>query len=172
MSLTRTEGTAPGDTRLTAGVPSQGSVRGARSERTGLAERAGRSGGRAAAASDPRWTDAAPATPSPAARPWWALAVLMLPVLLVSVDNTVLSFAIPQLSRSLEPSSAQLLWLVDVYPLVLAALLVPMGVAADRWGRRRMLLTGAAGFAAVSALAAFAPSAGALIAARAGMGLF
>ncbi len=96
----------------------------------------------------------------------------MLPVLLVSVDNTVLSFAIPQLSRSLEPSSAQLLWLVDVYPLVLAALLVPMGVAADRWGRRRMLLTGAAGFAAVSALAAFAPSAGALIAARAGMGLF
>ncbi|QGH68176.1 MFS transporter [Pseudactinotalea sp. HY158] len=110
--------------------------------------------------------------PSPARHPWWALVVLMLPVLLVSVDNTVLSFAVPQLSRHLEPSSAQLLWLVDVYPLVLAALLVPMGAAADRWGRRRMLIIGAIGFGAVSVLAAFAPSAGALIVARAGMGLF
>lgn len=104
--------------------------------------------------------------------PWLALAVLMLPVLLVSVDNTVLAFAVPQLSAQLHPTSGQLLWLVDIYPLVLGALLVPMGAAADRVGRRRMLLLGGAGFAAVSAIAAFAPSAGYLIAARAGMAIF
>ncbi len=96
----------------------------------------------------------------------------MLPVLLVSIDNTVLSFALPQISQALAPSGTQLLWIVDVYPLVLAGLLVPMGSLADRVGRRRLLLTGAVGFALVSAVAAFAPTAGALVAARAGLGFF
>lgn len=105
-------------------------------------------------------------------RGWAALAVLMLPVLLVSVDNTVLSFALPAIARELTPTSAQQLWIIDVYPLVLAGLLVTMGSLGDRFGRRRMLMLGATGFAAVSALAAFAPSAELLIAARATMGLF
>ncbi len=105
-------------------------------------------------------------------RGWAALAVLMLPVLLVSVDNTVLSFALPDISLALGPSSAQQLWIIDAYPLVLAGLLVTMGTLGDRFGRRRMLLIGATGFAAISVLAAFAPSAGWLIAARAGMGVF
>src|SRR5690625_1556726 len=105
-------------------------------------------------------------------RPWLALTVLMLPVLLISVDNTVLAFAVPQLSSQLQPTSAQLLWMVDIYPLVMAALLVPMGAATDKFGRRRLLLIGGAGFAIVSAAAAFSPSAGYLIAARAGMAVF
>ncbi|MGX1701636.1 MFS transporter [Microbacterium sp. NPDC055357] len=105
-------------------------------------------------------------------RGWAALVVLMLPVLLVSVDNTVLSFALPAIALDLEPSSAQQLWIIDAYPLVLAGLLVTMGTLGDRFGRRRMLLLGATGFAAVSALAAFAPTAALLIAARAGMGVF
>jgi DHA2 family multidrug resistance protein-like MFS transporter len=105
-------------------------------------------------------------------RGWAALVVLMLPVLLVSVDNTVLSFALPAIALDLEPSSAQQLWIIDAYPLVLAGLLVTMGTLGDRFGRRRMLLIGATGFAAVSALAAFAPSAELLIAARALMGVF
>ncbi|KAA9110635.1 MFS transporter [Microbacterium rhizomatis] len=105
-------------------------------------------------------------------RGWAALAVLMLPVLLVSVDNTVLSFALPQIALDLEPTATQQLWIIDSYPLVLASLLVTMGVLGDRFGRRRMLLLGAAGFGVVSALAAFAPSAEWLIAARAGMGIF
>ncbi len=105
-------------------------------------------------------------------RGWAALAVLMLPVLLVSVDNTVLSFALPEIARDLTPTSAQQLWIIDVYPLVLAGLLVTMGSLGDRFGRRRMLMVGATGFAAVSALAAFAPSSELLIAARATMGLF
>lgn len=105
-------------------------------------------------------------------RGWAALVVLMLPVLLVSVDNTVLSFALPAISLDLAPTSAQQLWIIDAYPLVLASLLVTMGVLGDRFGRRRMLLIGATGFGVVSALAAFAPTAALLIAARAGMGVF
>lgn len=105
-------------------------------------------------------------------RGWAALVVLMLPVLLVSVDNTVLSFALPQIALDLGPSSTQQLWIIDAYPLVLAGLLVTMGTLGDRFGRRRMLLIGATGFAAVSALAAFAPTAALLIAARALMGVF
>ena len=111
-------------------------------------------------------------TPRAGVRTWIALAVLMLPVLLVSVDNTVLSFAIPSISLALTPSASELLWIIDVYPLVLAALLVPMGSMADRFGRRRMLLIGSTGFAVVSAFAAFAPSAEALIGYRALLGLF
>ncbi|GAB3602157.1 MFS transporter [Microbacterium aureliae] len=105
-------------------------------------------------------------------RGWAALAVLMLPVLLVSVDNTVLSFALPSIALDLAPSSAEQLWIIDAYPLVLAGLLVTMGSLGDRFGRRRMLLIGATGFAAVSVAAAFAPAAVWLVAARAGMGVF
>ncbi len=109
---------------------------------------------------------------SPARRPWAALVVLMLPVLLVAVDNTVLAFAVPAISESLRPGGTELLWIVDVYPLVLAGLLVPMGSLGDRVGRRRLLLVGASGFAVVSAVAAFAPSAPLLITARAALGFF
>ena len=105
-------------------------------------------------------------------RGWAALAVLMLPVLLVSVDNTVLSFALPQIALDLAPTSAQQLWIIDAYPLVLASLLVTMGTIGDRFGRRKMLMIGSIGFAAVSVLAAFAPTAELLIAARAGLGFF
>lgn len=105
-------------------------------------------------------------------RRWAALAVLMLPVLLVAIDNTVLSFAIPAIAEGLRPSSNQQLWIVDVYPLILAGLLVPMGSLGDRIGRRRILLIGATGFTVLSAAAAFAPTAEWLIAARAAMGFF
>lgn len=105
-------------------------------------------------------------------RAWLALAVLMLPVLLVSVDNTVLSFALPAISTDLAPTAAQQLWIIDAYPLVLAGLLVAMGSAGDRFGRRRLLLIGSTGFALVSIAAAFAPTAEALIGARAALGFF
>jgi DHA2 family multidrug resistance protein-like MFS transporter len=113
----------------------------------------------------------APASP-PAPHRWWALAVLMLPVLLISIDNTVLSFALPDISRALQPSGTALLWIVDIYPLVLAGLLIAMGSLGDRFGRRRLLLIGSIGFAVVSAGAAFAPSTEWLIAARAALGFF
>lgn len=103
---------------------------------------------------------------------WFALAVLMLPVLLIAIDNTVLAFALPSIAEDFRPSAATQLWIVDVYSLVLAALLVPMGSLGDRVGRRRLLLIGATGFAVVSAAAAFAPSAHALVGARALLGVF
>ncbi len=105
-------------------------------------------------------------------REWVALGVLLLPVLLVAVDATVLSFALPAISEALSPTGTQLLWMIDIYSLVLAGLLVSMGSLADRLGRRRMLLIGSIGFAAVSVVAAYAPSAEALIAARAALGFF
>ncbi|KDA05766.1 MFS transporter [Microbacterium sp. CH12i] len=110
--------------------------------------------------------------PRAGVRAWFALVVLMLPVLLVSVDNTVLSFALPEIAIALAPSGVEQLWIIDAYPLVLAGLLVTMGTLGDRFGRRRMLLIGATGFAAVSVLAAFAPTAALLIAARALLGFF
>jgi DHA2 family multidrug resistance protein-like MFS transporter len=103
---------------------------------------------------------------------WLALVVLMLPTLLVSIDNTVLSFALPSIARDLRPSAIAQLWIVDVYPLVLAALLVGMGNLGDRVGRRRMLLIGGSGFGVVSVLAAFAPDAAWLIVARIFLGIF
>ncbi|MGY1552551.1 MFS transporter [Microbacterium sp. A588] len=110
--------------------------------------------------------------PRVGARGWFALVVLMLPVLLVSVDTTVLSFALPEIAIALAPSGAQQLWIIDAYPLVLAGLLVTMGTLGDRFGRRRMLLFGATGFAVVSVLAAFAPTAALLIVARVMLGFF
>lgn len=113
--------------------------------------------------------------PTPAnggVRDWTALGLLMFPVLLVAVDNTALTFALPAIARSLDPSGVQLLWIVDSYALVLAGLLVAMGSLGDRIGRRRLLLIGTTGFAAVSAATAFAPSAEWLIAGRAALGLF
>ena len=102
---------------------------------------------------------------------WSALAVLCLPVLLISIDMTVLGIAVPALSASLRPSSAQLLWIVDLYSFLVAGLLVLMGSLGDRIGRRRLLLIGALAFGVASILAAFAPTAAALIAARALLGL-
>ncbi|PZE85125.1 MFS transporter [Curtobacterium sp. MCBD17_032] len=101
-----------------------------------------------------------------------ALAVLMLPVLLISVDNTVLSFALPSIARALHPDATTQLWIVDAYPLVLAGLLVVMGSIGDRIGRRRILVVGATGFAVLSAAAAFATEAWMLVAARLAMGVF
>jgi MFS transporter, DHA2 family, multidrug resistance protein len=113
------------------------------------------------------------ATPSRAGRrEWFGLAVLFLPTLLVAVDNTVLGFALPAISAALAPSATELLWIVDVYPLALAGLLVTMGTLGDRFGRRRLLLIGVTGFGAVSAVAAFATDAAHLVAARALLGVF
>jgi DHA2 family multidrug resistance protein-like MFS transporter len=105
------------------------------------------------------------------ARDWAGLAVLALPCLLVSLDAEVLNLAAPKLAADLRPSSVQLLWIMDSYVFVVAGALIGAGVLGDRIGRRRLLLAGAAAFAAASLLAAFAGSAGQLIAARVLMGL-
>ncbi|WP_209373693.1 MFS transporter [Brevibacterium renqingii] len=105
-------------------------------------------------------------------REWAGLAVLMIPVLLISVDNTVLGFAIPAISVGLHPTGTQLLWIVDIYALMLAGLLVVMGSLGDRLGRRLLLVIGSCGFGAASLLAAFSVSPEMLIIARALLGIF
>ena len=111
--------------------------------------------------------------PAPTAgrREWIALAVLLLPCLLVSMDVSVLYFAVPFLTAQLEPSAVQQLWILDVYGFVLAGLLITMGALGDRLGRRRLLLSGAVLFGLASCLAAYARSAEMLIAARALLGV-
>ncbi|MFF8017279.1 MFS transporter [Streptomyces sp. NPDC007929] len=113
-----------------------------------------------------------PAPPALAGRrEWTALGVLMLPLLLVSMDVSVLYFAIPAISADLEPSATQQLWIFDIYGFVLAGLLMTMGSLGDRIGRRRLLLIGAAAFGTASLVAAYATSAETLIAARAVLGI-
>ncbi|AZQ75392.1 MFS transporter [Streptomyces luteoverticillatus] len=102
---------------------------------------------------------------------WLALGVLVLAVLLVAVDATVLGLATPFLSEDLKPSGTQLLWIGDVYSFVIAGLLVSMGSLGDRLGRKKLLLTGAVAFGAVSVLNAYASSPEMMIAARALLGV-
>ncbi len=111
------------------------------------------------------------AVPKAGRREWIGLAVIALPCLLYSMDLTVLNLALPRVSADLKPTSTQLLWIVDIYGFVLAGFLVPMGTLGDHIGRRRLLMIGAAAFGAASVCAAFAPSAAALIATRAVLGV-
>jgi DHA2 family multidrug resistance protein-like MFS transporter len=111
------------------------------------------------------------AAPRAGRREWIGLAVLLLACLVYAMDLTVLHLAVPQLSADLEPSSAQLLWIADIYGFMVAGALITMGTLGDRIGRRRMLLIGAAAFAVASLVAAFSTSAEMLIGARALLGI-
>lgn len=104
-------------------------------------------------------------------RRWAGLAVLAASLLVVVMDMTVLNVALPDLTADLGAGALAQLWIVDVYSLVLAGLLVPVAALADRWGRRRMLLTGFAIFAFASLAALGARSAGDVIAIRALLGI-
>ena len=117
---------------------------------------------------------AASTAPGPAratAREWTGLAVLALPSLLVSIDVSVMVLALPHMSAALGADSAQQLWIMDIYSFMLAGFMITMDTLGDRIGRRKLLMFGGAGFALASILAAFAPSAATLIAARAVLGL-
>ncbi|WP_078592085.1 MFS transporter [Streptomyces megasporus] len=102
---------------------------------------------------------------------WTVLVVLCASLLLVAMDATVLHVAVPAVSETLRPGAAELLWIVDAYPLVCASLLILFGTLGDRVGRRRVLLGGYAAFGLASALAAYASGPGTLIAARALQGV-
>ncbi len=97
--------------------------------------------------------------------------MLALPTLLMSVDMSVLYLALPHLATDLEPSSTQMLWIMDIYAFMIAGFLITMGTLGDRIGRRRLLLIGAVAFGAASVLAAYSTSAGMLIAARTVLGI-
>ena len=104
-------------------------------------------------------------------RRWAALAVLCLSLLVIGLDNTILNVALPSLQRDLDASTSGLQWIVDSYMLVFAGLLLTAGALGDAFGRKRALTAGLVIFGTGSGLAALAPTEGALIAARALMGV-
>ncbi|MGI5466682.1 MFS transporter [Streptomyces sp. CA-132043] len=108
---------------------------------------------------------------SPGLRAWLGLLVVLGPVLLVAMDGSVLFLAMPKVSEALSPTADQALWILDVYGFAVGSLLVAFGNIGDRYGRLKLLMTGAAVFGAASAGAAFAPGPEALIAFRALMGV-
>jgi len=116
-------------------------------------------------------TDQPTTPPRAGRREWIAMGVLLLPLLLVSMDVSVLYFAVPFISRDLSPTGTQQLWIFDIYGFVLSGLLLTMGSLGDRIGRRLLLLIGAAAFGLASVCAAYAASAELLIAARALLGI-
>src|SRR5690606_9180959 len=112
------------------------------------------------------------ATESGAARPhrvnrWAVLALLCFSLLLIAVDATVLHIAVPALTAALEPSAVQLLWIIDVYSLMVAPLLITFGTLGDRYGRRRLILAGYVVFGLASASAALSATPAVLIVSRA-----
>lgn len=104
-------------------------------------------------------------------RRWLALGVLVAPVLLTSMDISILYMAVPAITEDLAPTTGQTLWILDAYGFLLAGLLITAGNVGDRIGRRRLLLIGSALFGAASLAAALATSPEALILARALMGV-
>ncbi|MFD9704751.1 MFS transporter [Lentzea sp. NPDC059081] len=102
---------------------------------------------------------------------WAVLGVLCLSVMVVVLDNTVLNVAIPSISTGLDASTADIQWMINAYSLALAGLLLTTGSLSDRFGRKKALLAGLLLFGAGSAVAAYAGSSEALIAARGFMGV-
>ncbi len=104
-------------------------------------------------------------------RRWAILGVLMVSLLVVVLDNTVLNIALPTIQRDLEATQSELVWAIDSYILVFAALLFTWGVLGDRFGRRRILIIGLTVFGAASALSAFAATPEWLVMSRGLMGV-
>ena len=99
------------------------------------------------------------------------MSVLVVSLLVVVLDNTILNIALPTIQRELDASQSELIWAIDAYVLVFAALLFSWGVMGDRIGRKKVLIIGLTIFGVASAIAAFSASSGMLIGMRAVMGV-
>src|SRR5213592_622625 len=104
-------------------------------------------------------------------RTMWTFAITSAAVFMATLDNLVVTTALPVIRHDLHASIESLEWTVNAYTLTFAVLLLTGAALGDRFGRRRMLAVGLLIFTASSAAAALAPSAGALIAARAAQGV-
>jgi EmrB/QacA subfamily drug resistance transporter len=102
---------------------------------------------------------------------WWTFAITSLALFMVTLDNLVVTTAIPVIRRDLHAGISGLEWTVNAYTLTFAVLLLTGAALGDRFGRRRLFAIGLAIFTAGSAAAALAPSIGVLDAARAVQGL-
>ena len=104
-------------------------------------------------------------------RTMWTFAITSVAVFMATLDNLVVTTALPVIRRDLHASIESLEWTVNAYTLTFAVLLLTGAALGDRFGRRRMLAIGLGIFTISSAAAALAPSAHALIAARAAQGV-
>ena len=104
-------------------------------------------------------------------RQWLALVIIVLVYIPVAIDATVLHVAAPTLSMTLGASGNELLWIIDIYSLVMAGMVLPMGALGDRIGFKRLLILGSVLFGLSSLWAAASSSAGWLIAARASLAI-
>ena len=100
------------------------------------------------------------------------LALGSLGVFVVFLDTTIVNIAFPTISRGFHTTTGSLAWVLNAYSLVFAAMLIPAGRLADRYGRKRMFLIGLVGFAVMSALCGIAPDTGVLVAGRALQAVF
>jgi EmrB/QacA subfamily drug resistance transporter len=110
-------------------------------------------------------------TPSHSRR-WWTLAVLALTQLVVVLDATIVTIALPEAQQELGLTDVERQWVVTSYVLVFGALLLLGGRIADYWGRKRAFMVGMVGFGAASAFGGFAQNGAELIIARGLQGLF
>jgi EmrB/QacA subfamily drug resistance transporter len=101
----------------------------------------------------------------------WTFAITSVAVFMATLDNLVVTTALPVIRKDLHATVESLEWTVNAYTLTFAVLLLTGAALGDRFGRRRMLAVGLGIFTLSSAAAALAPSAGALIAARAAQGV-
>jgi EmrB/QacA subfamily drug resistance transporter len=108
-------------------------------------------------------------SPAPT-RTGWTLALVSLALFMVTLDNLVVTFALPSIRLQFHVDIASLEWTVNAYTLSFAVLLLSGAALGDRFGRRRMFIVGLGIFTLGSAAAALAPDAAALIAARAFQG--
>src|SRR5215469_2916187 len=104
-------------------------------------------------------------------RRWWAVGALAVSGVVIGVDGTVLSLALPTLANDLHASTSQLQWFLDGYLLVLGAMMLPAGLLGDRYGRKRMLVGALVLFGIGSLACAYSTTSGELIAARVLLGL-
>src|ERR671933_2907027 len=101
----------------------------------------------------------------------WTFAITSIAVFMATLDNLVVTTALPVIREDLHATIETLEWTVNAYTLTVAVLLLSGAALGDRFGRRRMFAIGLAIFTVASAAAALAPTAGALIAARAFQGV-
>ncbi|MFE0045101.1 MFS transporter [Streptomyces albireticuli] len=104
-------------------------------------------------------------------RRWWALGALVACMLVLGFDGTILNVALPVMATQLGADTGEQQWIANSYFVVFAALMLPAGLLGDRFGRRRMLLTGLAIFLAGSLLGVFVDTPGLVIAARSVLGV-
>ena len=104
-------------------------------------------------------------------RKWWTLTAVVLATFMLLLDITVVNTALPKLEKGLGASFTDLQWVIDIYSLALATVVLTAGALADRFGRRRAFIAGLVVFSAASLACGLAPSADFLIAARAVQGI-